>query len=189
MVKGGTTWYVYMVRCSDGSLYTGITNDLEKRLRAHNSAKDGARYTRSRRPVTLVYAEEAGSKSSASRLEYQIKRLSRSKKKRLITSTAKMKKERQMAAYLVGHITIKDDGLWQKYVDGVGESLAPFDSRIIFRGQLVRVLAGQHEHDLVVVIEFPDQSTLDAWFSSEKYQKLIPLRDKAADVVITTYKT
>ena len=94
-----------------------------------------------------------------------------------------------MAAYLVGHITVKDDGLWQKYVAGVGESLAPFDSRIIFRGQLVRVLAGQHEHDLVVVIEFPDQSTLDAWFSSEKYQKLIPLRDKAADVVITTYKT
>jgi uncharacterized protein (DUF1330 family) len=93
-----------------------------------------------------------------------------------------------MAAYLVGHITVKDDGLWQKYVAGVGESLAPFDSRIIFRGQLVRVLAGQHAHDLIVVIEFPDQSTLDLWFESEKYQALIPLRDKAADVVITTYK-
>jgi uncharacterized protein (DUF1330 family) len=77
-----------------------------------------------------------------------------------------------MAAYLVGHITLKDDGLWQKYVAGVGESLAPFDSRII----------------LIVVIEFPDQSTLDLWFESEKYQALIPLRDKAADVVITTYK-
>jgi uncharacterized protein (DUF1330 family) len=94
-----------------------------------------------------------------------------------------------MAAYLVGNISVKDVGLWQKYVAGVGESLAPFDSRIIFRGQLVRVLAGQQEHDLIVVIEFPDHATLDAWFGSEKYQALIPLRDKAADVVITTYKT
>jgi len=93
-----------------------------------------------------------------------------------------------MAAYLVGNISVKDVGLWQKYVAGVGESLAPFDSRIIFRGQLVRVLAGQQEHDLIVVIEFPDHATLDAWFGSEKYQALIPLRDQAADVVITTYK-
>jgi uncharacterized protein (DUF1330 family) len=93
-----------------------------------------------------------------------------------------------MAAYLVGHITVKDNGLWQKYVSGVQESLSPFDAKIIFRGQLVDILAGQHEHDLVVVIEFPDQSTLNNWYGSEKYQSLIPLRDKAADVVITTYK-
>jgi uncharacterized protein (DUF1330 family) len=94
-----------------------------------------------------------------------------------------------MAAYLVGHITVKDEGLWQEYVDGVKESIAPFDCRIIFRGQLDRILAGNHDHNLVVVIEYPDKSTLDAWYSSKKYQSLIPLRDKAADVVITTYKT
>jgi uncharacterized protein (DUF1330 family) len=93
-----------------------------------------------------------------------------------------------MAAYLVGHITVKDNGLWQKYVSGVQESLSPFDSKVIFRGQLVKILAGQHEHDLVVVIEFPDQSTLDNWYGSKKYQSLIPLRDKAANVVLTTYK-
>ena len=93
-----------------------------------------------------------------------------------------------MAAYLVGHITVKDDGLWQKYMAGVKESLAPFDCKIIFRGQLDRILAGQHDHNLVVVIEYPDQITLDNWYDSEKYQSLIPLRDKAADVVITTYK-
>lgn len=93
-----------------------------------------------------------------------------------------------MAAYLVGHITVKDNGLWQKYVSGVEESLSPFNSKVIFRGQLVEILAGQHEHDLVVVIEFPDQSTLNNWYASEKYQSLIPLRDKAANVVITTYK-
>jgi uncharacterized protein (DUF1330 family) len=93
-----------------------------------------------------------------------------------------------MAAYLVGHIRVKDDGLWQEYVAGVQQSLAPFDARIIFRGQLVKVLAGQHDHDLAVVIEFPDQSTLETWFGSEKYQSLIPVRDKAADVVILAYK-
>jgi uncharacterized protein (DUF1330 family) len=94
-----------------------------------------------------------------------------------------------MASYLVGHITVKDDELWQKYVSGVQESLLPFDSKVIFRGKLVSVLAGKHEYDLVVVIEFPDQSTLDNWYSSEKYQALIPLRDKAANVVIMAYKT
>lgn len=93
-----------------------------------------------------------------------------------------------MASYLVGHITVKDDELWQKYVSRVQESLLPFDSKIIFRGKLVSVLAGKHEHDLVVVIEFPDQSTLDNWYSSEKYQALIPLRDKAANVAIMAYE-
>jgi uncharacterized protein (DUF1330 family) len=94
-----------------------------------------------------------------------------------------------MAAYLVGHITVKDDELWEKYVAGVAESIAPFDATIIFRGKLDKVLAGQHDKDLVVVIEFPDQAILDSWFNSEKYQSLIPLRDQAADVVITSYKT
>ena len=94
-----------------------------------------------------------------------------------------------MAAYLVGHITVKEEELWQEYMAGVAESVAPFDARVVFRGQLVNILAGNHEHDLVVVIEFSDQSELDAWYNSEKYQSIIPLRDKAADVVITTYKT
>lgn len=93
-----------------------------------------------------------------------------------------------MAAYLVGHITVKDNGLWQEYVAGVKESLAPFEAKIVFRGQLLQVLAGQHEHGLVVVIQFLDQATLENWYGSEKYQSLIPLRDKAADVVITAYK-
>ncbi len=83
------TWHVYMVRCSDGTLYTGITNDLEKRIEAHNSGKDGARYTRSRRPVTLVYSEQAKSKSAAAKLEYQIKRLTRLKKTNLISHQSK----------------------------------------------------------------------------------------------------
>jgi len=92
-----------------------------------------------------------------------------------------------MASYLVGHITVKDEELWQKYVAGVQESLEPFISSVVFRGKLVSVLAGSHEHDLVVVIKFHNQATMDDWYSSEKYQSLIPLRDKAANVTITTY--
>lgn len=94
-----------------------------------------------------------------------------------------------MSVYLVGHISVIDDELWQRYVAGVKESLSPFDANVMFRGQLVKILAGQHDYDLVVVIEFPDQSTLDNWYGSETYQSLIPLRDKAANVAIMTYET
>ena len=93
-----------------------------------------------------------------------------------------------MSAYLVGHISVKNNELWQQYVTGVQESLSSFESRILFRGQLVSVLAGEHEHDLVVVIEFPDLPILNDWYYSAKYQSLIALRDKAANVVITTYE-
>jgi uncharacterized protein (DUF1330 family) len=93
-----------------------------------------------------------------------------------------------MAAYLVGHISVKNTALWEAYVAGVRESLSPFESKIVFRGQLISVLAGEHEHDRVVVIEFPDYPTLNGWYHSEKYQSLIPLREEAADVVITTYE-
>ena len=93
-----------------------------------------------------------------------------------------------MAAYLVGHITVKNNELWQEYMDGVKESLIPFSSEVVFRGELADVLAGQHDYNLVVVIEFTDKTTLDKWYGSEKYQSLITLRDKAAKVVITTYQ-
>ncbi len=94
-----------------------------------------------------------------------------------------------MAAYLVGHISVRNKELWQQYVAGVAESLTPFKAKMVFRGQLSTVLAGEHEHELIVVIEFTDHTTLQAWFNSEKYQAIIPLRDEAADVVITTYES
>ena len=93
-----------------------------------------------------------------------------------------------MSAFLVGHISLKNEELWQEYVEGVRESLSPFESKILFRGKLVSVLAGSHEHDLVVAIEFADHATLNNWYHSEKYQSLIPLREEAANVVITTYE-
>lgn len=72
-------WYVYMLRCVDGSLYTGVATDLERRLLEHNSGK-GARYTRGRTPVALVYRERCADRSAAARREYTIKRLSRAQK-------------------------------------------------------------------------------------------------------------
>ena len=73
----------YMLRCADGSLYTGWTNDLEGRLRAHNEGR-GGKYTRSRRPVTLVHAETFPTKEEAMSREWHIKRMSRKEKERLI---------------------------------------------------------------------------------------------------------
>ena len=75
--------YVYIVECSDGTWYTGWTNDLEHRMQAHNSGQ-GAKYTRSRRPVRLIYFEEHESASSARRREYAIKRLTRAQKEKLV---------------------------------------------------------------------------------------------------------
>lgn len=77
--------YTYIIKCADNTLYTGWTTDLKKRIDCHNSGK-GAKYTRTRTPVTLVYYEEFGTKQEAMRREYQIKRLSRQKKEALIAS-------------------------------------------------------------------------------------------------------
>lgn len=72
-------WYVYMLECSDKTLYTGITNDLEARIARHNSGK-GARYTRGRTPVILKASWAHASKSEAAKSEYALKKLSRQKK-------------------------------------------------------------------------------------------------------------
>lgn len=78
------SWYVYILRCSDNTLYTGISTDPTARLSKHNSGQYGARYTRTRRPVTLVYTEQATSRSAALKREIAIKRLSRQAKLNLI---------------------------------------------------------------------------------------------------------
>jgi predicted GIY-YIG superfamily endonuclease len=76
-------WLVYLLRCSDGSLYTGITNDLPKRLKAHAAGK-ASKYTRSRLPVKLAYSEQKRTKSAALKRELAIKRLRRAVKDRLV---------------------------------------------------------------------------------------------------------
>lgn len=75
-------WYVYIIRCRDHSLYTGVTNDLQRRINAHN-AGDGGRYTRSRGPVTLIHSEEHPTRSAAQKREAGIKGLTRKEKLQL----------------------------------------------------------------------------------------------------------
>lgn len=75
--------YVYILKCSDGTLYTGYTNDLKKRLKIHNIGK-GAKYTRGRLPVELIYYEEFETKSEATKREYHIKQLTRAEKIKII---------------------------------------------------------------------------------------------------------
>ncbi len=87
--KNKTTWTCYLLQCSDKTLYCGITNDLEKRLAAHN-AGEGAKYTRGRTPVKLLYRESCPDKSAALKREMEIKQLPRSKK--LILCKARGKK-------------------------------------------------------------------------------------------------
>ena len=77
--------YTYLLRCADGTLYCGWTNDIEKRLAAHNSGH-GAKYTRSRRPVVLVYSEAYEDRHDALSREWHIKRMSRTEKEKLIGS-------------------------------------------------------------------------------------------------------
>ncbi|MDX1294816.1 MAG: GIY-YIG nuclease family protein [Sulfurimonadaceae bacterium] len=83
-----TPYFVYIVRCSDGTLYTGITTDIERRIEEHNQSPKGAKYTRNRRPVTLVYTEACDDKSNASKREYTIKRLTKVQKERLIAAAS-----------------------------------------------------------------------------------------------------
>jgi len=79
-------WFVYMVRCNDDSLYTGITKDVERRVQEHNNNDSiGSKYTNARRPVSLVYQEACESRSVASKREYDIKQLTRKEKDRLLS--------------------------------------------------------------------------------------------------------
>jgi len=80
-------WYVYLLECADKTYYTGITTDLKRRLHEHNNDdKKAAKYTRSRRPLNIVYFELCQSRSDASVREYEIRKLNRKKKKELATS-------------------------------------------------------------------------------------------------------
>jgi putative endonuclease len=99
MPLAGPPWHVYIVRCADGTLYTGVAIDVAKRVAQHNGThgntarvrrNTGARYTRARRPVKLVYQERAANRSAACRREYRIKQLTRREKLALIASGSRI---------------------------------------------------------------------------------------------------
>lgn len=93
MASTDKRWRVYIVRCADGTLYTGVALDVARRVAEHNGVgKRGARYTRARRPVTLVYQAAVASRSAAGKREYGIKQLSRGEKLRLIAAAARNKR-------------------------------------------------------------------------------------------------
>jgi len=95
-------WYVYMVRCADDSLYTGITKSLSKRVAEHNSTgKACAKYTRTRQPVTLVYYEKYDSRSLATKRELDIKHLSKASKEALVFR--KNHKNRDVLSFFADH--------------------------------------------------------------------------------------
>jgi len=78
------SYFVYILECSDNSLYTGITTNIDKRIDEHNNSPKGAKYTKARRPVKLVYQEASKDRSTASKREYAIKKLTKTKKLELI---------------------------------------------------------------------------------------------------------
>ncbi|MEM9509344.1 MAG: GIY-YIG nuclease family protein [Cyanobacteria bacterium P01_E01_bin.35] len=85
-------WSVYIIRCGDRSLYTGISNNVAKRFAVHQSGNaQSAKYTRTRNPLQLVFTQEIGTRSAASKVEYGIKQLSKKKKELLVTGMISLK--------------------------------------------------------------------------------------------------
>jgi len=94
----------------------------------------------------------------------------------------------ESAAYVIGHITVRDPEKWADYRSKVPGTLKPWGAELMFRGQKATVLSGTHVHTDTVVIRFPEISAATAWFRSDAYQALIPLREQAADVVLIAYE-
>lgn len=93
------------------------------------------------------------------------------------------------AAYVIGHITIKDAQKWANYRNQVPATLEPFGAELVFRGRRIEVFDGEHAHTDVVVIRFPDEGAARAWRASPAYQALVPLRRQAADVTLLAYES
>lgn len=91
------------------------------------------------------------------------------------------------AAYVVGHITVKDSHKWDQYRSAVPATLTPWRAELVFRARQAAALAGELAHADMVVIRFPDLAAVEGWYSSNAYQALIPLREQAADVVLLSY--
>lgn len=90
-------------------------------------------------------------------------------------------------AYVIGHITVKDPAKWAEYRANVPATLAPWQAELVFRGEKLAVLGGEHRHNDTVVIRFPDEAAVDGWYNSPAYQALIPLRQEAADLDLISF--
>jgi putative endonuclease len=90
-VADASGWHLYMLRCNDGSVYTGITTDVERRIGEHRSGRRGARYLRARRPLELLYSAAFGNRSAASVAEYAVKALDKSQKELLVAGALSLR--------------------------------------------------------------------------------------------------
>lgn len=90
-------------------------------------------------------------------------------------------------AYVVGHITVKDPQKWAEYRSKVPDTLAPWQAELVFRGTQAAALSGSLAHPEIVVIRFPSLDAVNRWFTSPAYQSLLPIRERAADVVLLSY--
>ena len=91
-------------------------------------------------------------------------------------------------AYVIGHITVKDNTRWREYRNKVPATLEPWGAELVFRGTLRSVLSGNHVHHDTVVIRFPDLAAINNWHASAEYQSLITLRQEAADMELLCYE-
>jgi uncharacterized protein (DUF1330 family) len=90
-------------------------------------------------------------------------------------------------AYVVGHITVKNEEKWAAYRAQVPATLEPWGAELVFRGKQAVAFAGTNPHPGIVVIRFPNVNAANAWFDSPAYQALIPLREQAAEMVLLSY--
>jgi uncharacterized protein (DUF1330 family) len=95
----------------------------------------------------------------------------------------------KMAAYVIGYITVKDPEKWGEYRGRVPATLAPWGGEVILRGRRIAVLTGAHPYTDTVVIRFPDAGAINLWYQSAEYQKLIPTREQAAEMVLISYES
>lgn len=91
-------------------------------------------------------------------------------------------------ACIIGHITVKDPEKWAAYCAAVPHTIAPYQASLVLRGRRSGVLTGTHDRTETVVIRFPDIQAVNAWYASQAYQGLVPLREAAADVTIIAYE-
>ena len=92
-----------------------------------------------------------------------------------------------MSAYVIGHVTVRDEEAWAEYRSRVPGTLASWGGELLLRGHLADVLAGDHSHRAVVVLRFPTAEDARGWHDSDAYQALVPLRDRAARVTLLRF--
>jgi len=92
-----------------------------------------------------------------------------------------------MPAYVIGHIHVRDADKWQAYVTQVGATISAYGGEVLLRGETAKVFSGEHRFERIVVLRFSDQESAVRWHASPEYQRLIAVRDRAADVTLISY--